>query len=326
MDNNGRHIRSDRQARLLVVMHHLNQHRNGLKPKTLSSKCNVSTRTTYRDLVALEDDMGLRFAHENGRWILLEKCLPPLYFTLSEVLNIFLGVRQIAGSTCGCDPRITSVFNKLNSVAAAPLREQINKTLDWIHQQKVDERRRKVLADIADAWISQRKIRILYGSSGRAKARWRAIEPYFMQTVAAAPATYIIARCGQAKRVLMFKIERIEDTSPTDEPYRIPKDFDANQFLGVANGIAVEDDAKTVRLKFAPSAAGLVSNVVWQPSQKTTVLEDGSLQLDIKASDTPELRSWIMSWEDRVEVLAPSELRQEVADSARAMLCLYGDN
>ena len=55
----------------------------------------------------------------------------------------------------------------------------------------------------------------------------------------------------------------------------------------------------------------------WHPTQTVTAEADGSLRWRATVSGTIEIRLWILSWGDDVEVLEPAALRNDVADTHR---------
>ena len=121
-----------------------------------------------------------------------------------------------------------------------------------------------------------------------------------------------------------FKTERIEAAELTDESYTIPADFDANEFFGSSWGIVVEGEVKTVRLRIRePEIMRIMDETTWHPSQVLEKQKDGSMIMTLRVTDTVDLFSWIMGWGEKIEVLEPSELREEVMQTARAMVKIY---
>jgi proteasome accessory factor B len=59
--------------------------------------------------------------------------------------------------------------------------------------------------------------------------------------------------------------------------------------------------------------AARVREATWHPSQAIRQLPDGSLEWRATVSGTIEIRLWILSWGDDVEVMAPLALRDDVA-------------
>jgi predicted DNA-binding transcriptional regulator YafY len=109
----------------------------------------------------------------------------------------------------------------------------------------------------------------------------------------------------------------------TEEHYSIPKDFDANRYFGSAWGIVVEGEPKTIQLRFDPSVARIIKETPWHPSQMLQTGLDSSVTLTLHVSDTVDLRSWILGWGDKVEVLRPKVLRETIRGTAEAVVDLY---
>ena len=66
-----------------------------------------------------------------------------------------------------------------------------------------------------------------------------------------------------------------------------------------------------------------MEETVWHTSQKLQPRKDGSLEMTFQVFDTPELRSWVLGWGDKVKVLEPEELRQSMISSANGLVRVY---
>jgi predicted DNA-binding transcriptional regulator YafY len=289
--------------------------------KDLAEKFEVNVRTIYRDLVTLGNELMVPVYEDRAKWAVREEYfLPPIRFTVSEALNIFLAARLMLGYSHRYDPNVDSTFSVLASVLPAPLREQVQKTLDWMRNLPKSEAFLSVLAKLAEAWTSQHRAKITYRSLPAAKASERLIEPYFIEPAAPGHSSYVIAYCHRAGEVRIFKVERIEAIKLTDEIYTIPADFDANKYFSGAWGIVVEGEEQTVKLKFSPEIARLMEETIWHPSQVLEKQADGSVIMTLKVFYTYELVTWILGWGEKVEVLEPADLRKEVLQTAKAMV------
>ena len=317
--------KTDRTARLVKVMHLLYQNPKGLTVQEITDKCGgVKKRTTYRDLKALEDVLKVPISQGGTRRGIVEGYfLPPIRFTLPEALNVFLAARLMLNYARRYDPNMASIFTKLNSIVPEPLREEIQKTLDWMQKQPRNERYLRTLATLAEAWVSRRQVKISYRALEADKARERIIEPYFIEPAAKGHSSYVIAYCHRSNQLLTFKIERIENIEATSVPYETPPDFDANKYLGSSWGVVVGDKVKTIKLKFTAELARIMEETTWHPSQVLQKQRDGSVIMTLRVGNTVELYSWIMGWGEKVEVLDPKELRSEVIRTAKAMLDIY---
>ena len=76
-------------------------------------------------------------------------------------------------------------------------------------------------------------------------------------------------------------------------------------------------------LRFDPAIAGLVTETTWHPTEQVAREADGSVVWRGRVPGTIEIRRWILQWGAQVEVLAPPELRDEVAATYRAAAARY---
>lgn len=320
--------KQDRTARLIKVLYQLYYNPQGLKVSEIASKCGVNIRTAYRDLRALEEELKVPVWEYNGKRGVDEGyLLPPINFTLPEVLNIFLAARLMLHYSHRHDPNMASLFAKLNSIVPAPLKDEVQKTFDWMQKQPWDEKYLETIGVLAEAWISRHKVKISYQSLSNNKPTERIVQPYFIEPAAPGHASYLIAFCERTESLRIFKIERIASARITAEMYKIPPDFDANEYFESSWGIIAESEVKNIKLKFIDKGlARIISETVWHPSQKLAPQKDGSLIMTLEVSDTVELLSWILSWGDMVEVLEPATLRRKIIDNAKAMLELYEES
>jgi predicted DNA-binding transcriptional regulator YafY len=290
----------------------------------LARKFETTVRTVYRDIRMLE---RLEFVpyNEKGKWAINKSSyLPSVRLTVPEALTFFLAARLMLSYSYRYDPVVESAFIKLNSVVPPALKEQIQQTMDWMGKLPKNEKYLRNLTKLAEAWISRRRIKISYRALEKEEAKDHLIEPYFIQPASTGRSSYVIARSDLAAKLLIFKIERIENIQETSETYTIPADFDANEYLSAAWDISVEGDVKTVKLKFKPVVARIIQESMWHPSQVLETRKDGSVLMTLNVMDTMEFFRWLLRWGDDVEVLEPPEIRDEVIETAKAMRKVYG--
>ena len=144
-------------------------------------------------------------------------------------------------------------------------------------------------------------------------------QPYFLEPDAALRSVYLIGYDEPAEAMRTYKVERIRSATLTQDRYEIPDGFDPDAWLAHSWGIWSSDGTPTVRirLRFDPSIAHRVREAVWHRSQELVELADGGVELSVAVAGIVEIRPWILSWGDGVEVLEPDELRKSVADAVR---------
>jgi len=314
----------DRTARWANIEHLLYQYPKGLKVTEIANICDVSERQIYRDINDLDLKLHIPIWGEHGLYGIEDGYfLPPIRLSAPEALNIFLAARLMLNYANRYDPSIASTFIKLNSIVPTPLREEVRTTLDWMQKLPMNEKYLQIMATMAEAWITRRQVRIAYRALEAEKATERLIEPYFIEPAAAGHSCYIIAYCRLTKSLRTFKVERIDAAEIISETYVIPVEFDANTFFGSSLGIVVEGDVETISLKFSPDIARIIEETAWHPSQLVEKQSDGSVIMTLRVTPTIDLYNFVLRWGEKVEVLEPEELRQDIIETAKAMLDVY---
>ena len=314
----------DRMARLFRIIYLLYQSRTvGISVSEIARLCEVSKRQIYRDLNTLQDRLEIPIWEEGSlRGIEKDYFLPPIHFSLPEAMTIFLASRLLLSYSNAYNPSIATAFMKLNSIVPGPFGEQIRKDIELMQRQKKDEGFFRTLSDIGTAWKEGRCARIQYEALNE-PTKERIIEPYFIQPGALERGTYVIARCRLTNSIRTFKIERIRSIELLNERYTVPESFDANEYLGSSWGITTDKKARIVKLKFSPDLAKIAEETKWHPTQVTQLQLDKSAIVTMKLYLTEELYAFILGWGENVEVLEPKDLRERIAEIARATVDVY---
>jgi proteasome accessory factor B len=77
--------------------------------------------------------------------------------------------------------------------------------------------------------------------------------------------------------------------------------------------IIADQEPIDVVLHFSPAVASRVREARWHPSETVSAAADGGLTWRATVAGPIEIRLWILSWGDDVEVLEPASLRADVA-------------
>jgi predicted DNA-binding transcriptional regulator YafY len=320
----------DRLARLLSVvsiLYSAGTGDQGVPVREIARLTGMTTRTVYRDINALETELGVPvFEAGRGRYGIERKYfLPPLHLSVPEAIVLFLAARLIARWSDEYDQAVVSAFTKLADLLPQPIARHVAATMLAIGEHSPNEPFTRAFTTVARAWADGRVVEIDYEPSEGARRRTR-VRPYFLEPDAALRSVYLIGFDESVKAMRTYKIERIRTATLMADRYEIPDDFDPDRWLAHSWGIWSSDSTPTekVRLRFAASVARRVREAVWHRSQRLTELPDGGLELTVTVAGIVEIRPWILSWGDGVEVLEPESLRISVAEAVRAAAAQYG--
>ena len=311
----------DRLARLARVIAVLRAHPDGIRMADLARRVDMSVRTVYRDLRAIEQEIGVGVWSDGGLWgVLGDEFLPPLKLTQSEAMAVVLSARLMARYADKYDPDLASAFEKLEEGLPEALRAHVDRTLDVMSSQPRDEAFRRHVHLLTRAWAERRVVTIDYEPAGYepgSRRRRATVHPYLIEPSLQTHALYLMGHDETRDALRTFKIERMRDVALTPRTFEPPEAGSMEATLRRAWDIIADQPPVEVVLRFTPSVATRVREATWHPTQIVEPSDDGSLVWRATVSGTIEIRLWILSWGADVEVLAPDALRDDVAATLR---------
>ena len=320
----------DRLARLLSVasiLYSRGSTEAGVPVGEIARLTGMTTRTVYRDIRALEDELDVPvFQAGRGRYGIERKFfLPPLRLSVPEAIVLFLAARLIARWSDQYDAAVVSAFTKLADALPQPIANHVAASMNVVGDHDPNEPFSRSFSAVARGWAEGRVVEITY-DPGTGETKRTRVRPYFLEPDAALRSVYLIAWDEPVDAMRTYKVERIRSATLTTDRYQIPDDFDPDAWLANSWGIWSPDSTPPVRvrLRFSADVAHRVREAVWHRSQQLTELPDGGLELAVTVNGIVEIRPWILSWGDGVEVLEPIELREAVATAVRAAAGRYG--
>lgn len=168
-----------------------------------------------------------------------------------------------------------------------------------------------VLGAIAVAIKSPFSLTIAYQGAKNDAPMDRVVEPYGMLL---GIRQYLIARdLGNGRAFRRFRLDRITSAKITGQSFARDADFDLDAYASQSFGSYHSDaEYQPVIWRFAPSAAAVAREFVFHPNQVVTDEPDGGLTVTFTASGWVEMAWHLYQWGDKVEVIAPVELRDLV--------------
>jgi len=289
----------------------------------LQEELDASRATVVRDLGYMKDFMGAPIEYDratNGyRYRSSEPGfqLPGLWLNESELYALLASERLLDQMQPGLlSPYIGPLRSRIRALlahsghSAASVSERI--LLQPAAARPANPER---FGSIAGALLEGRKLQIDYHGRERDRMSHRTVHP--LRLLRYRDNWYLAAYCEQAGALRIFSLDRIRHARPLPEPAPAADATALDRFLGASFGIFSGSAAAWAVLRFTPDASRWVADERWHPDQIGHWVA-GHYELQIPYSDPRELLMDILKYGAEVEVIAPAELREKVAERLRA--------
>ena len=305
------------------VLRTLEASRQGETIAGLARQCEVTTRTIWRDVVALQEaGFPLIDQKPDGRtrWKLLPDGLKGLQnsgLSMSELASLYFS-RALVQCLVGT-PFQEDAQSAMDKVAAA-LPQRMRAFLDRLPavlnvkanpgKKREETRYRKHIADLLNAVLEHRQVKMQYYSASSRQTKNYEVEPY--RLAFAQGGMYLLAQVPKYRQLRTFAVERIKSLSVTAHTFDAPEGSSPDPFpnsLGVHTG-----PPAPVEVDFQPEAAAHVRERTWHASQQIRDKPDGSLRLSLNVCHDWALRSWILSFGPLARVVSPSSLAESILE------------
>lgn len=207
-----------RAQRLLDLLQLLRRHRRPVSGATLARELDVSLRTVYRDIAALQAQ-GAHIDGAPGLGYVLQPgfVLPPLMFSADEIQALVLGSRWVAERTdAPLGEAARHALAKIEAVLPPELRHELEASALLVGPGAPLPAGDAALPVIRQAIRAERKLAIDYVDLGETRTR-RTIWPFalaFFDRV-----RVVVAWCELRKDFRNFRTDRIASLAPGDERY-----------------------------------------------------------------------------------------------------------
>ncbi|MFF4193713.1 helix-turn-helix transcriptional regulator [Nonomuraea sp. NPDC001831] len=311
-----------RAARLMSLVLLL-QARGGMTAAELARELEVSERTVHRDVLALSE-AGVPVYADRGRgggYRLLDGYRTRLTgLDRAEAEALFLSgvpaaLREMGLQEVAATARLKAAAALSPSLRDAPATAAQRFHLDAPGWYAADTPPPPALAPLARAVWNDLPVTVVY------KERTRELEPYGL--VLKAGAWYLVARLRE--RFLIFRVDRMGDVRAREPRFERDADFDLAAFWA---GQAAEFSRSLLRdvitLRLTPAGRRMlryVADPAALDDALASLLPDGTVRLAVESVQVAFTQ--VLRFGPEAEVLAPEELRAQVADAAARMADLY---
>ncbi|MBU3914543.1 YafY family transcriptional regulator [bacterium] len=314
----------NRIDRLTAILIHL-QSKKIVKAKEIANRFEISIRTVYRDIRALED-AGIPIGAQAGEGYSIVEgyYLPPVMFTRKEAGALLFGGKLIEKfSDKSIKESFESSLFKIRSVLGDDDKEYIetlNTNIEVLNATPriKGKRSEDFLADLQLHVGQHKMVEIVYHSSYKNELTTRLIEPIGLCFWGAN--WHLIAYCSLRNDYRDFRVNRIREMTSTGMFFN-PDQHDSLQNLVRDLNTQVDLSPVTVKFKEAMVAA-IADQKYYQGLVEERHVTDG-VEMDFMISSIPYFSKWILTFIDEVEIVSPNALKKLLKDYAAKLYKHY---
>ena len=310
-------MRVDRLLAIIMIL----INKDCVKAKELADYLEVSTRTIYRDLDAI-NQAGIPIVSHQGKdggFSIIESYkIKQNFFTYDEMESIVTSLTGISKTMY--DNRVFNVLQKINSIIPQEDLRSIN------------ERNKQILIDL-NPWgfsknqkhklkqiqkcIQENKCITFKYTNNKGVYSLRFIEP--MTIIFRGIGWYVYGFCRDKQDFRTFKVSRIRELEVQNEKFTAREKQDLKKYIVNCNTEKTENEK--IVLKFSSYVRAFVEDQFNEEQ-----IKDYSNESIIVEIDYPEdnwLYGLILSFGEYVEVISPAHLRDIIKGKAEKILNIY---
>ncbi len=303
----------NRIDRLNAILIHL-QTKKIVTAKEIAERFEISIRTVYRDIRALEE-AGVPLGAEAGVGYFLPDNynLPPVMFTNDEATAMLFGSKFIEQMS---DEKIKNSFEsalfKIKAVLRAPEKDYLEKLHSQITVVKysvgAEKGGKEYLSEIQKALVSKNVLKIEYHTFHSDEKSVRTVEPIGL--IYYGYNWHLIAYCRKRKDYRDFRIDRIENLIKTEECYKDSQHITVEEYN---NKKQSNENKCEIILKVKKEGLRYIKESKhWYGYISEKNIEAEYVEMQFKNSDLLGFSKWAILCGKNIEVLVPEELKRIV--------------
>lgn len=300
--------RIDRLSAILIML----QSSPSVRMKQITNRFDITPRTVYRDIKALEE-AGVPIAGDSRTGFSLVEGfkLPPLMFTEKEAFA-FLAAEKLVDrfSDAGLKEGYKSGIDKIKSVMRlAEIKAMDNFTdnvssLDLRFKNPADSQ--NILQHLMSEIFKRKKVQISYFSYSRQEASIRKVDPigiFFSMSH-----WYLIAFCNTKKDYRTFRVNRIQEIINTD------KDFEQKHppLSSLLKSLKDKDNLQEVIIEVSKNDLSFIDDSKYYQGLIAKKDKEDKVELHFMIFSIDRFARWYLSYIDIAKIISPNSLKTTV--------------
>ena len=178
------------------------------------------------------------------------------------------------------------------------------------------------LTSVMEAMTEGHVIRISYLKYTSSKADIYTLRPYAVKEFA--KRWYIIGYCLERKALRVYGLDRVHSLDILEDSFEMEKGFDVDELFATSFGIYLpEEAARTITFRTSATEAKYLRDLPIHSSQKEVSSDGDSVVFSIFVCPNRNLIMEFCKYGDKMEILSPESIRNEVAAQLTRAAALY---
>ncbi len=311
----------NRINRLTAMIIYL-QGRSRVMVEDLSDRYDISKRTVYRDLRALQE-VGVPIGSEEGKGYFIVKGyhLPPVMFDKDEAAALLAGERLMEKwSETKLSQSYTTALDKIRSVLRSREKEYLDtldqyiKTFSYADEHVVETDHR-VFVFLQDAVVNKEVVGIEYYSPYKDQVTQRDVEP--LGLLIRGNYWYLAGWCHLRTDYRMFRVDRIEHYKKTGDRLPDPPTHSLQEFS--EQSLREEQDLQEVVVRFDREMIRYMGDQKYYRGWASEEVIGGGVEMTFITSSVEYFARWLLMWGDGVTVQQPEQLKMRVRELSKEL-------
>jgi predicted DNA-binding transcriptional regulator YafY len=314
--------RIDRLSAILIQL----QSKRVVKAQEIAERFEISLRTVYRDVRALEE-AGVPVVGEAGLgyWLMEGYRLPPVMFTKEEATAFLMAEKLITKLTDNTTyQHFKSAMYKVKAVLKTTEKdflEDIEERIEIIgHPSIVHSKLHNDILQVVLKSISEKRVlNLQYFSRNEEQQTERLIEPIGICHIS--NHWHLIAFCQLRNDYRDFRIDRITDLLPTHKLFR------GNAHPSLQNYLKqIETQQNMVSIKLIVQKSVLIhiqEQKYYYGFVNQEQFDSERFTMDFLVSSIESFARWLLMFSDFVEIITPNELTERLKSLIESLHSKY---
>jgi len=298
--------RIDRLQAILIQL----QSKKVVKAHEIADRFEISLRTVYRDIRALEEG-GIPIGAEAGIGYFLDEsfALPPIMFTTKEAIALLLAGKLVPHMS---DKKIDQAFQEALYKIKSVMRSDDKQTIDKLERSmrvysgisEIPQYESLFLQEIQQALVEQKVIEFNYTAHYSQQNTKRRVEPVGL--IFYSMNWHLIAWCQLRQDYRDFRLDRIGNAKLTDITYNRKLDKSLSEYLNR------EKEAQTyfeIELQISSTLAHWMHESKYWYGFISEEKHDKFTNMKFLNPDLHGFSRWIITMGQQVDIINPNELK-----------------